>query len=61
MGDLNLECLTESFRLNYGFLFTMSEIGIAFSVNIFVSWNHGLACGWEGIHTIVESTPSCEK
>ena len=32
----------------------MGEIRVAFSVNNLVCWNHGLACGWEGLHTIVE-------
>ena len=61
MGDLNHESLTDSFRLDHGFLFTMGEIGILFLVNISVSWNHGLTYGWEGMHTIVESTHSYEK
>ena len=39
----------------------MGEIEVVFPVNNSVCWNHGLDCGWEGLHTIVEFTPSCEK
>ena len=61
MGDLNPECLIDFFRLDRGFGYTMGKIEVAFPVNNSTCWNHSLACGWEGIHTIVESIPSCEK
>ena len=61
MGDLNPECLTNSFELDRVSLNTMGEIRVAFPINNSVSWNLGLACGWEGMHTIMESTLFYEK
>ena len=34
MGDLNLECLIDSFRLNRGILYTMGEVEVAFLINM---------------------------
>ena len=61
MGDLNPECLIDSFRLDRGFRYTIGEIGVAFPINNFVCWNHGLTYGWEVLYTIEVSTPSYEK
>ena len=61
MGDLNHECLADSFKLDRVSWHIMGEIGVEFPINNSVYCNHGLAYGWEGMHTIEESTPSCEK
>ena len=65
MGDLNPECLIDSFRLDRGLWYTMGEVGVAFLINMLymLGSRFGLWLGRSahnsGIHSFLWEVDSC--